>query len=55
MIEQTSNKALIMSTEALMKPDEAVEETRDLAPVYVDTNTTKISSFNGAQTNPKLK
>ena len=55
MIEQTRNKALMMSNEALMKPDEAVEETRDIAPVYVDTNTTKILQLIGAQTNPHLK
>ena len=36
-----------MSNEALMKPDEAVEETRDVAPVYVDTNTTKILHLMG--------
>ena len=42
MIEQARNKAIMMSNEALMKPDEAVEETRDVAPVYVDTNTTKM-------------
>ena len=51
MIEQTRNKAL-------MKPDlsnEAVEETQDIAPVYVDTNTAKILHLMGAQTNPQLK
>ena len=41
MIEQTRNKALMMSIEALMNSDEALEETRDIAPVYVDTKTTK--------------
>ena len=63
MIEQTRNKALMMSNEALMKPDceawtksnEAVEETQDVAPVYVDTNTTKILHLLVAQTNPQLK
>ena len=63
MIEQTRNKALMMSNEALMKPDgeawtksnEAVEETQDVAPVYVDTNTTKILHLLGVQTNPQLK
>ena len=63
MIEQTRNKALMMSNEALGKPDgeawtksnEAVEETRDIAPVYVDRNTTKILHLMGAQTNPQLK
>ena len=41
MIEQTRNKALMMSNEALMKPDdeawtesdEDIEETQDIAPV----------------------
>ena len=49
MIEQTRNGAL-------MKPDlsnEAVEETQDIAPVYVDTKTAKHDM--GAQTNPQLK
>ena len=62
MIEQTRNKALMMSNEALMKPDEAwtksnedVEETQDIEPVYLDTNTTKILHLMGAQTNPQLK
>ena len=63
MIEQTTNKALMMSNEALMKPDgqswtkssEAVEETQGVALVYVDTNTTKILDLPGAQTNPQLK
>ena len=63
MIEQTRNKALMMSNEALMKPDceawtksnEAVEETQDIAPVHLDTNTTKILPLMGAQTNPQLK
>ena len=48
----------MMSNEALMKPNlsnEAVEETRDIAPVYVDTNTTKIFYLLGDQTIPKLK
>ena len=63
MIERTTNKALMMSNEALMNPDgeawtksnEAVEETQGVAPVYVDTNTTKILHLLGAQTNPQLK
>ena len=63
MIEQTRKKALMMSNEALMKPDgeawtksnEAVEETQDIEPVYLDTNTTKILHLMGAQTNPQLK
>ena len=38
-----------------MKPDEAVEETRDVAPVYVDAKTSKILHLMGAQTNPQLK
>ena len=45
MIEQTENKAL-------MKPDlsnEAVEESQDIAPVFVDTNTTKILHLMGAK------
>ena len=51
MIEQTRNRAL-------MKPDlsnEAVEETQDIAPVYVDTKTAKLLHDMGAQTNPQLK
>ena len=51
MIEQTRNRAL-------MKPDlsiEAVEETQDIAPVYVDTKTAKLLHDIGAQTNPQLK
>ena len=51
MIEQTRNGAL-------MKPDfsiEAVEETQDIAPVYVDTKTAKLLHEIGAQTNPQLK
>ena len=63
MIDQTRNKALMMSNEALMKPDceawtksnEAVEETQGVAPVYLDTNTTKILHLLGAQTNSQLK
>ena len=55
MIGQTRNKALMMSNEVLMKTDEAVEETRDISPVYVDTNTTKILDLMGAQTNPHFK
>ena len=70
MIEQTRNKALVMSNEALMKPDgeasvkpfngwtesdEAIEETQDIAPVYVDTKTAKILHLMGAQSNPQLK
>ena len=51
MIEQTRNKALIEPN--LSK--EAVEETQDIAPVYVDTNTTKILHLIGAQTNSQLK
>ena len=51
MIEQTRNRAL-------MKPNlsnEAVEETQDMAPVYVDTKTAKLLHDMGAQTNPQLK
>ena len=51
MIEQTRNRAL-------MKPDlsnEAVEETQDIAPVFVDTKTAKLLHDMGAQTNPQLK
>ena len=51
MIEQTRYRAL-------MKPDwsnEAVEETQDIAPVYVDTKTAKLPLDIGAQTNPQLK
>ena len=51
MIEQTRNGAL-------MKPNlsnEAVEETQDMAPVYVDTKTAKLLHDMGAQTNPQLK
>ena len=51
MLEQTRNRAL-------MKPDlsnEAVEETQDIAPVYVDTKTAKLLHDIGAQTNPQLK
>ena len=43
---------------ALMKPNlshEAVEETQDIAPVYVDTKTAKLLHDMGAQTNPQLK
>ena len=41
-----------------MKPDwsnEAVEETQDIAPVYVHTKTAKLPLDIGAQTNPQLK
>ena len=51
MIEQTRNRAL-------MKPNlsnEAVEETQDIAPVYVDTKTAKLLHDMGAQTNPQIK
>ena len=51
MIEQTRNRAL-------MKPDlsnEAVEETQDMASVYVDTKTAKLFHDKGAQTNPQFK
>ena len=51
MIEQTRNRALI-------KPNlsnEAVEETQDIAQVYVDTKTAKLLHDMGAQTNPQLK
>ena len=51
MIEQTRNREL-------MKPNlsnEAVEETQDIAPVYVDTKTAKLLHDMGAQTNPQLK
>ena len=51
MIEQTKNRAL-------MKPDlskETVEETQDIAPVYVDTKTAKFLHDLGAQTHPQLK
>ena len=51
MIEQTRNGAL-------MKPNlsnEVVEETQDMAPVYVDTKTAKLLHDMGAQTNPQLK
>ena len=51
MIEQTRNRAL-------MKPNltnEVVEETQDIAPVYVDTKTAKLLHDMGAQTNPQLK
>ena len=52
MIEQIRNKALMMSNEALMKPDlsnEAVEKTRDIAPVYVDKKTANFFRDMGAQ------
>ena len=58
MIEQTRNKTLMMSNEAFMKPDlsnEAVEKTRDIAPVYVHPKTANILRDMGAQTNPQLK
>ena len=51
MIEQTRNREL-------MKPDlsnEAVEETQDIAPVYVDTKTTKLLHDMRAQLNRQLK
>ena len=51
MIEQTRNRAL-------MKPNlsnEAVKETQDIAPVYVDTKTAKLLHDMGAQNNPQLK
>ena len=51
MIEQTRNGAL-------MKPNlsnEVVEETQDMAPVYVDTKTAKLLHDMGAQTNPQLR
>ena len=51
MLEQTRNRAL-------MKPHlskEVIEETQDVAPVYVDTNTTKSLHLMGAQTNSQLK
>ena len=51
MIEQTRIRAL-------MKPDlyiEAVEETHDIAPIYVDTKTAQLLHDMGAQTNPQLK
>ena len=41
-----------------MKPDlsnEAVEETQDIAPVYVDTKTAELFHDMGAQTNPQIK
>ena len=41
-----------------MKPNlsnEVVEETQDIAPVYVDTKTAKFLHDMGAQTNPQLK
>ena len=44
-----------MSNEASMKPGETTKETRDIATVYVDTNTTKTLHDMGAQTNPQLK
>ena len=43
---------------ALMKPNlshEALEETQDIAPVYVDTKTAKLLHDMGAQTNPQLR
>ena len=63
MIEQTRTKTLMMSNAALMKPDdealtesdEAIEETQDIAPVYVDTKTAKNLPLMGAQSNTKLK
>ena len=51
MIEQTRNGALL-------KPNlsnEVVEETQDMAPVYVDTKTAKLLHDMGAQTNLQLK
>ena len=51
MIKQIRNRAL-------MKPhlsNEAVEETQNIAPVYVDTKTAKVLHDMGAQTNPQLK
>ena len=51
MIEQPRNRAL-------MKPNlsyEVVEETQDIAPVYVDSKTAKLLHDMGAQTNPQLK
>ena len=56
-IEQIRNKALVMSNEALMKPDlsnEAVEKTRDIAPVYVDIETANFLHEMGDQTKPQL-
>ena len=55
MIEQTRNKAIMMSNEALMKPDKTTKETQNIAPVYVDTKTAKFLHDMGAQTNPQLK
>ena len=62
-IEQTRNKALMTSNEALMKSNgeactnshETIKETQDKAPVYVDTKTAKLLHDMGAQTNPQLK
>ena len=51
MIEHTSNGAL-------RKPNlsnEVVEETQDMAPVYVDTKTAKLLHEMRAQTNPQLR
>ena len=51
MVEQTRNRAL-------MKPDlsiEAVKETQDKAPNYVDIKTAKLLHDTVAQTNPQLK
>ena len=41
-----------------MKPDlsnETINETRGIAPVYVDIKTAKLLHDMGAQTNPQLK
>ena len=51
MIEQTRNRALMK----LNLSNEAVEETQDIAPVYVFTKTAKLLHDMGAQTNPQLK
>ena len=51
MIEQTRNRALMTPNLS----NEVVEETQDIAPVYVDTKTAKLLHDMGAQTNPQIK
>ena len=66
MIEQTRNGALMKPNlshggasakpfHGWTKSHEAVEETQDMAPVYVDTKTAKLLHDMGAQTNPQLR
>ena len=59
MIEQNRNGALMKPNlahgEAWTKSHEAMEETQDMAPVFVDTKTAKLLHDMGAQTNLQLK